>query len=131
MYPCRDGWDCFIAKEKLNMETTYFSINNKRHVYIKVGSWNLNDGEHPPKIPAVIWKEALKCGTYSIPKLRISSVALRFASNIGRLFSTIECTPSESLASSASSTVTDCESESLSEETDDCSNKFSSMDTKE
>jgi hypothetical protein len=57
LYHCRGGWDHFIAKEKkLNMETTYFSINHKRHVYIKVSSWTVHDGEHPAKTPAVIWR---------------------------------------------------------------------------
>ncbi len=42
LYPCHDAWDHLISSEKeLSLETNYFSINNKRHVYIKVGNWSL------------------------------------------------------------------------------------------
>jgi len=58
--PYRDGWDHFFANEKkLSMESTS------------------------------IWKGALQNGSYSTPKLCISSVALSFASNIGWLFSVV------------------------------------------
>lgn len=85
VYPHRDSWDSFIKKHLLNLETTYFTINKRRHLYIKIGSWCKI--KHLPKTPATIWKEALQAGSaYAIPKLRISSIAMRFAGTIGKIF---------------------------------------------
>ncbi len=42
---------------------------------------------HPAKTPGQIWKDAVKKGSHNVPKLRISSAAMRLARNIGKQFS--------------------------------------------
>ena len=82
VYADRDAWDSFIAKYYLNMETTYFTINKRRQLYIKVGAWC--SSKHPPRTPGYIWKESVQDGCYDVPKLRISSVAMNLAKTIGK-----------------------------------------------
>jgi len=67
----------FIAKHHLNIETTYCTINKKRHLYLKVGLWC--SIKHHPRTPGCIWKEREKVGCYDVPKLCISSVAMKLA----------------------------------------------------
>jgi hypothetical protein len=82
VYADHDAWESFIAKNHLDIEATYFTINNKRQLYIKVGLWcNI---KHYPKTPGYIWKEAVKAGCYDVPKLRISSVTMKLANSIGK-----------------------------------------------
>ena len=64
------------------METTYFTINKRRQLYIKVGAWC--SSKHPPRTPGYIWKESVQDGCYDVPKLRISSVAMNLAKTIGK-----------------------------------------------
>jgi hypothetical protein len=84
-----DAWDSFIANYNyyLNMETTYFTINKRRQLYIKVGAWC--SSKHPPRTPGYIWKESLLAGYYDVPKLRISSVVMKLAKAISKHFSPI------------------------------------------
>jgi hypothetical protein len=67
------------------METTVFEPRNIKNLYIKVGKWN---SSHPAVTPGKIWKDAVKLGFYNVPKLRISSAAMKLARNIGKQFTT-------------------------------------------
>jgi hypothetical protein len=84
LYADRGAWDSFIQNFCLGMETTFFSIKNKKSLYIKVGEWS--NTRHLSRTPGNIWKEASKRGFYDIPKLRISSAAIKLARNIGKQF---------------------------------------------
>ena len=84
LYADRGAWDSFIQNFGLGMETTFFSIKNKKSLYIKVGEWS--NTRHLSRTPGNIWKEASKRGFYDIPKLRISSAAIKLARNIGKQF---------------------------------------------
>jgi hypothetical protein len=82
VYADHDAWESFIAKNHLDIKVTYFTINNKRQLYIKVGLWcNI---KHYPKTPGYIWREAVKAGCYDVPKLCISSVTMKLANSIGK-----------------------------------------------
>ena len=40
VYADRQAWDNFIAREELNnVETTFFEIDQRRHVYLRIGVW--------------------------------------------------------------------------------------------
>ena len=82
VYADHDAWESFIAKNHLDIEVTYFTINNKRQLYIKVGLWC--NVKHYPKTPGYIWREAVKAGCYDVPKLCISSVTMKLANSIGK-----------------------------------------------
>jgi hypothetical protein len=58
VYADYDTWESLIAKDHLNIEATYFTINKKRQMYIKVGSWC--SIKHPARTPGYIWKESLQ-----------------------------------------------------------------------
>jgi hypothetical protein len=81
----RKNWDSFINQNCLLMETTVFEPRNTKNLYIKVGGWN---SSHLPVTPGKIWKDAVKLGFYNVPKLRISSAAMKLARNIGKQFTT-------------------------------------------
>jgi hypothetical protein len=74
IYADCNAWDSLIAKYILNIEKAYFTINKKRQMYIKVGSWC--SIKHPARTSGYIWKESLQACSYDVPKLQISSVAL-------------------------------------------------------
>ncbi len=78
-------WDSFIHQNCLAMETTVFEPRNSKNLYIKVGKWN---SSHPAVTPGKFWKDAVKLGFYNVPKLRISSAAMKVARNIGKQFTT-------------------------------------------
>jgi hypothetical protein len=83
VYADHDAWESFIAKNHLDIEATYFTINNKRQLYMKVGLWcNIKH-----RTPGYIWKEAVKAGCYDVPKLGISSVTMKLANNISKQLS--------------------------------------------
>ena len=112
-YASRDSWDCFISSEKnLCLETTSFAINRKRHVYISVGTWGT------AKTPASIWKAALQRGNNNIiPRPEISTIAIRLAASIARLYTPVV------VESSASANSSSAEGESEDEEdSDSCTN---------
>jgi hypothetical protein len=62
----------------------FFSIKNKKSFYIKISEWS--NTQHLLRTPGNIWKLASKRGFYDIPKLRISSAAIKLARNIGKQF---------------------------------------------
>ncbi len=62
-----------------------FEPRNNKNLYVKVGEWN---SSHPPVTPGQIWKDVVKLGCYNVPKLRISSAAMKLARNIGKQFTT-------------------------------------------
>jgi hypothetical protein len=72
--PLKTAWDNFIAEFKLHAEVTNFSINGKQHFYIRLGLWK--EKTHPPLMPLAVWKKACCEGSYSVPKLRISSLSM-------------------------------------------------------
>jgi hypothetical protein len=67
IYADCDAWESLIAKYILNIETTCFTINKKRQMYIKFGSWC--SIKHPARTPGYIWKESLQACSYDVPKL--------------------------------------------------------------
>lgn len=95
--PDADAWERFIAEHQLNLESTVFAIQKKKHLYIRVGCWSMD--RHPNKTPDAIWKLA---ALYPVPKLRISTLAIRFSVRVGEFFSG---TPSGVVDSSSSSGV--------------------------
>jgi hypothetical protein len=54
------------------------------YAYVKIGKWS--NVSHPTRTPGQIWKEAIKKGSYNLPKLRISSAAMKLAWCIGKQF---------------------------------------------
>jgi hypothetical protein len=81
--PLLTAWENFIAEFKLPAEITTFSISSKQRFYIRLGSWK--EKTHPQVTPLVIWKKACHDGSYPLPKLRISSLSMRFASDMADL----------------------------------------------
>jgi hypothetical protein len=110
VYPSEEKWVDFINRTKIpSMEAAIFRANNKRHVYLRIGAWS---NTHTPKPPDSIWRVA-KQFFYPVPKLRISSLALRFVTEVGTVF-TFEDLP----ASNAEKTESDTD-RSLSTSSDD------------
>jgi hypothetical protein len=106
--PLLKAWESFIAKFKLPAEITTFSTKAKQHLYIRLGTWK--EKAHPQANPVEIWKQACLSGSYPLPKLQISSLSMRFASDITELgFHVLEHLDSES----------ECEVDSKSECEDD------------
>jgi len=53
VYADRQAWDNFIAREELsNVETPFFEIDRRRHVYLRIGVWTV---KHKCRTPAAIW----------------------------------------------------------------------------
>ncbi len=77
------GWEMFISEFDLPIEFTVVTLGNRSRHYLLLGSWRAD--KHPKIIPAAIWKACLKEGEYNIPKLRISSISMRFTSEISEL----------------------------------------------
>jgi hypothetical protein len=106
--PILDKWIEFIVKEQIaSLEVTYFTVNKKRHVYLRIGVWT---DTHTSKRPESIWKEA-KQNHYPIPKLRISSVAMRLVTGIGQNFTFVNDADSDDCGVSLSSETNDFENE--------------------
>ena len=84
VYAVRSAWDSFIQKENLEMEATFFTINNKKSLYIKIGVWC--NSRHHARTPGYIWKEATKAGCYNVPSfeslLQLSNLLGILASNL-------------------------------------------------
>jgi hypothetical protein len=81
--PLLKAWESFIAEFKLPTEIITFSIKAKQRLYIRLGTWK--EKAHPHAKPVEIWKKACLSGSYPLPKLRISSLSMRFASDIAEL----------------------------------------------
>ncbi len=81
--PFAKGWEMFISEFDLPIEFTVVTLGNRSRHYLLLGSWRAD--KHPKIIPAAIWKACLKEGEYNIPKLRISSISMRFTSEISEL----------------------------------------------
>jgi len=95
--PCIKSLESLKHEYQLHFELTMFQAFNKRHKFIRVGSWGCN---HPPKMPKEIWQSK---GEYCVPRLRISTVTMRFALQVGKFYNddeTPECDES-SLSSPA------------------------------
>jgi hypothetical protein len=73
----------FIGKYQLKVEVTQFKIGTRKRLFLRIGSWNQK--RHPVKRPADIWSKAIQNGFYDTPKLRISSLSMRFALAIAEL----------------------------------------------
>jgi hypothetical protein len=120
IYADCNAWDSLIAKYILNIETTYFTINKKRQMYIKAGSWCST--KHSARTPGYIWKESLQACSYDVPKLQISSVAINLAKSVGRHISpTAHVTsaaskPDQSISSESSTSVSGDDEEEMSSE---------------
>ncbi len=111
--PLIASWERFIGEYQLKVEVTHFKIGTRQRLFLQIGSWN--EKKHPAKKPAEIWSTALNMGYYDKPKLRISSLSMRFASAIADLefeHKDRRVCMSETIAVSA-------EEEEESEETDD------------
>jgi hypothetical protein len=117
--PAGVKWVDFINRTKIpNMEATIFNASNKRHVYLRIGAWT---NKHTPKTPESIWRVA-KQNFYPVPKLRISSLALRFVTQVGTIF-TFEDLPASDAEKSESDrdgslTTSSDDNQSSSEEND-------------
>jgi hypothetical protein len=81
--PLMASWERFIGEFQLNVEVTRFKIGARQRLLLRIGSWNQK--HHPVKRPADIWSKAIQNGFYDTPKLRISSLSMRFALAIAEL----------------------------------------------
>ena len=97
-----NAWDSFIAEYKLNMETTNFTIQKRKHLNMHIGSWNLS--RHPSRKPESIWQSVQKKEDNSFPKLRVSTLALCFAMMVGKFMSDDEVIASTDDSSNPSET---------------------------
>jgi hypothetical protein len=122
--PLLTAWENFITEFKLPAEITTFSISSKQCFYIRLGSWK--EKTHPQVTPLVIWKKACHDGSYSLPKLRISSLSMRFASDNADLgFNLLQNLEGVSKSEECRS---ECESESSSESESENENASKSED---
>jgi hypothetical protein len=105
------AWESFIAEFKLPAEITTFSIKAKQRLYIRLGTWK--EKAHPQAKPVEIWKKACLSGSYPLPKLRISSLSMRFASDIGELgFHVFEHLDEDSESECEDDSESECENDS-------------------
>jgi hypothetical protein len=72
----------FIEFELDKVEVTYYSINEKQQIYVRVGAWD--KASHPSRTPAEIWS-ASEADKLSIPRLRITTLCNELASCIGSM----------------------------------------------
>ena len=77
--PLFSGWESFIAEFKLSNELTTFQVGGKPRLLIQVGSWS---GRYPAETPKVIWGNRR---IYELPRLRIATATMAFASSIGNV----------------------------------------------
>jgi hypothetical protein len=103
--PTLQAWREFIAKYKIDVELTMFSLGNKRRHFLRVGSFNTMN--HPAKMPVFYWRERVEP-----PKLRINKVTSIFALSIGQLNLTFDDEGSRMEIESESSDSSSDESES-------------------
>jgi hypothetical protein len=85
VYANCSAWASFIQKENIEMESTFFTINNKKCLCIKIGAWC--NSRHHAKTPGYIWKEATKAGCYNVPSFE----SLLQLSNSLRILVSIYC----------------------------------------
>jgi hypothetical protein len=78
--PCMRSFENLRHEYQLNFELTTFQVIDKRHKFIRLGSWGCN---HQPKTPKDIWQSKVE---YCIPRLRIATVSMRFASQVGKFY---------------------------------------------
>jgi hypothetical protein len=76
--PTQQAWREFIAESKIDVELTMFSIGNKRHHFLRIGSFNTIN--QLPKTPVFYWRDRV-----ASPKLCINKLTRIFTLNIGRL----------------------------------------------
>jgi hypothetical protein len=74
--PHLKSWHSFIAEYRLDIEVTTFSIANKRHYFIRIGSWDKQ--QHPLKLPLTCWQ-----GKIPPTKLCIHGPTGQFARYVG------------------------------------------------
>ncbi len=56
--PLLAAWQEFFREFELDeVEVTYYSINRKRRIYIRLGAWD--KASHPSRTPAEIWSAAV------------------------------------------------------------------------
>jgi hypothetical protein len=79
--PCLKSWENFKHEFKLHIEFTTFQISSKRYNFIRVGSWY---SKHPPVTPKEVWSAKVD---YCVPRLRIATLTMNFASMIGKFYS--------------------------------------------
>ncbi len=77
--PSMNSWEDFRNEFQLHVELTNFSISGKQYNFIRVGSWGL---KHPAVTPKEIWSAR----DFSIPKLRIATIAMNFSSKVGLFY---------------------------------------------
>jgi len=75
--PLLRAWEDLFAEFKLKNELTTFSILGKQRIFIRIGTWSQR---HPSVTPKIVWSTRDK---YRLPKLRISTITMAFASCIG------------------------------------------------
>ncbi len=87
--PLLNGWEEFIRKYEWDeVEVTYYSINRKWWIYVRLGVWN--KASHPSYTPAEIWSAAL-ADKLVIPRLRITALPNQLASDIGSMGVNVRC----------------------------------------
>jgi hypothetical protein len=78
--PCIKSLESFKHEYQLHFEVTTFQIFEKRLKFIRLGSWSSN---HPPKTPKEMWQSKVE---YCAPRLRIATVTMQFASQVGKFY---------------------------------------------
>ena len=81
--PYQAAWERFIGEFKLKVEVSAFKLAWKQRYFVQIGSWDKK--RHPLMRPIDIWAKAVKDGFYNIPRLRVSSLSMRFASAVADL----------------------------------------------
>jgi hypothetical protein len=72
--PLLRAWEDLFAEFQLKNELTTFSILGKQQIFIRIGTWSQR---HPSVTPKIVWSTRDK---YRLPKLRISTIMMAFAS---------------------------------------------------
>ncbi len=73
----------FIGKYQLKIQKTLFKLGGKQCLFLQIGLWN--EKCHPLMKPADMLVMALHRRSYPVPKLRISSLSMRFATAVAEL----------------------------------------------
>jgi hypothetical protein len=106
--PLLAAWQEFFREFELDeVEVTYYSINRKRRIYIRLGAWD--KASHPSRTPAEIWSAAV-AGKVSTPRLRITALCNELESSIGAM--DFDDLSSEDDGELSTSTTSESESES-------------------
>jgi hypothetical protein len=104
-------WEYFITEQELSeVEVTHYTINKKKQICIRLGSWN--KGTNTWKTPAEIWATA-QANSLRVPRVNVILVSEKLARKIGALG--LDCQPviehAGELPSSYDSISTNSESE--------------------